>query len=437
MAWEGWLEFAGVEIVNASRTEAYARHAGAGWFKAAIGNTDLVSVLDHGRYDSPLQDEPDWTDPDVPESYAFLGAYPLSVQGLEDSTRTATVTESTLDGGVVGRPRAASKSVVMQLLLLGTTSAGTEYGHRWLKAALTGGPCIGRDDSDCGGTDLCYLASEPCVDWTSCDDATACLPILRRNLRRVVSTVGPVVNSKRDLTDGSAAWIVSCTLTCGDPFEYGSEIPLIDNFMKDGVEVPYVGGVIPPGGDFDLKGHVQDDPSCSSSTTQPVFDPLCPTVIAPPSAPDISLACFKFPVNYRRRQVTIPEQFIPLYGEVVPFIEIRAHGVEVRNMRLRFFADPHNFGDPDLDPCAFCGDIVFSYIPAGSVMTFNGADQVVYIQTTPNGPRRRADSLVYGSDGKPFDWPALTCGSAYIMTVDLPQTQDPPVFDLTLIPRVT
>lgn len=434
MAWNGWFEYGGAEIVNASRTEAYAKHFGASWFKPVYRNTDLVSILGDDRYDTPLQDDAPWTDPDIADSYDFFGCYPLDVGGVEDSTSSSVITESTLDGGVPGRPRRSSKTVVFSLVLVGASEAGVEYGFQWLKQAMSAGPCAGRESSACGGTELCYFSSEPCVDWANCTgDPTDCMDPLLRNLRRIVPTVGPVVTGKLKMTDEGTAWLVSMTLVAGNPIEFGVDIPLLDGFMDPTVNIPYVGGIIPDGGQFDEDGFVQDDPNCPSRVITPIFDPLCPAVIVPPDAPDVDLSCFKFPVNYRRRQATIPRQFIPAWAEVVPLIEVFAP-VECRALRLRFYSDPRGDGDPNADPCSFCGDIVFSYIPANSTLVFDGSDEVVYLRTG-KGVNRRADSLVFGTDGKPFDWPVLTCGEGYVVTFDLPQTQSPPVVDLTLVPR--
>jgi hypothetical protein len=74
---------------------------------------------------------------------------------------------------------------------------------------------------------------------------------------------------------------------------------------------------------------------------------------------------------------------------------------------------------------------VFSYIPANSTLIFDGSEKSVTLQS-PGGGRRRADSLVFGSDGSPFVWPELTCGVGYIVTIDLPQTQAPPIIDMSL-----
>src|SRR4029077_15770359 len=104
MAWEGYFTFGGEEIINVTRTETYAQHAGLGWFHPVYRNGALPLILGE-EYVSPLMDEAPWTDPDILASYDFYGAYPLDVTGIENSTITANIVESTLNGGVVQKPR--------------------------------------------------------------------------------------------------------------------------------------------------------------------------------------------------------------------------------------------------------------------------------------------------------------------------------------------
>jgi hypothetical protein len=442
MAWEGYFEFGGVEFVNVDRTEAYAAHANVGWFKPLFRNGALAPMLGDGpAYNSPLQDDAPWTDPDQPASYGFYGAYPLEVTGIEDSTVTATVTESTIDGGVVGSTRRTTRTMVFSLALLGADECSVEYGMRWLKSVFTGGPCFGGTAADCTtGSNLCFLACPPMLDDSPSIgvsdpfDPTDCLDPLLRSLHKVAVTVGPNVTGKRTTTSGGCVWTVSLTLVAGNPAEFGTEVPLIAGFGDPKVGIPYVGGQVPPGGSYDINGHVQTEQACPVPVFTPVVDPACFSYLPPPPAPNIQVSCFDFPVNYKRRQFAIPGQYVPLWGTTVPTLYIHAVTAEVRSLRLRFYADPQGDGSLAQDPCAFCGDIVFSYIPKGLTLVFDGVDRQVYL-LNPGGARQRADHLVFGSDGTPFDWPELTCGYGYVVAVDLPQTAVSPVLDLNLSAR--
>ena len=433
MAWNGYFTYAGQEFINAQRTQAYAEHAGADWLKGCYGGADLGLMLGE-NYRSAMLDPAPWTDPNAPESYEFYGVYPLDVTGLEDSTRIGVVVESTGDGGTVGRVRNATRTVVFNVVLVGATDCAVEYGMRWLRRLLLGAACGTQVNEACAGGDMCYLSCEPVLDWEHGGgvlDALDCLDPYERSLRRVVFNTGPTVTGKQEISDGSAAWTATMTAVAGNPFEFGSEVPIVAGFGS--VPNPYV---CEPQGLINMNGPIVDDSSCRPVTYFPVFDPICPAFIEPPAPPSVPLGCYVPPANWRRRQFTIPEVFIPLWGEVVPKIEVHAPTyVEVRNLRLRFYADVDGDNNIDDDICAYCGDIVISYVPAGQTLVLDGSDQLVYVESPGGEGRRRADSLVFSTDGTPFEWPVLSCGFGYIVTIDMEQTANLPKVDLSLYSR--
>lgn len=431
MAWVGYYEFGGTEIINAARVERYAKVLGA--FKAVYHADDLPLVLGDDPYSTPMQDEAPWWDPDDANTNDFYGVYPLDVTGLDDSTFTANVTESTGNGGTVSGARFATKAVVFSVALIGGSEAACEAGFRWLKQVLTSTDCA--SVGTCGGLDLCFLASEPMVDQSISGDPTDCWDPIARSLHRVATTVAPNVNSKASLTHGGEVWLVGFTLVAGNPFQFGWPNNYVRGFGDVNTTDPYLAGT-PDDAVVDLVGFVQDDPFCPKPTYNPINDPLFPAIITPPSAPNVVTSGFNFPVNYRRRQFTIERDIIPSWGEVVPFIRLRSPNKESRNVRVRFYADPFGLGDPNSDPCNFCGDIVVSYIPAGGTIVLDGTDEIVYAEDVVNG-RRQASHLVFGSDGGPFDWPQLSCGFGYVVTMDTPQSGGSPIMDLTLYQRVS
>lgn len=525
--WEGWVNYAGTEIINVSRTEAYVRASGIRSFRPLYENDSLPPVLGDGRrYNSPMVDTPDWTDPTQPDSYDFLGVYPLGVEGVEDSFRSSTVTEYLGHGGSVGRLREGTKTIVFNCALLGLSDAAMSYGMRWLRTALNGSPCT--PAGVCSGSEMCYLDAEPLVDLTvprvapvpvltgaqeydgggvvvsgateadgggvagsgptpadggtiigaeeydgggvgsaptaTLDGGTAaasgaevadggrvslpapvditldyqvnaeeCFYPLLRTLRDVAFNAGPKVTAKRETSDGLFVWTVTFTAVAGSPYEYGSEMELIKGLLSPTVDVPWVGGEAPTGGAIDAEGFVFIDPECTTRVYAPLQDPLCPALVPPPLPPSVPLGCFQPPANWQRRQVVLPQSAFPLWGEVVPKIQVHATST-LRNLRLRFYADVNGDGSVADDPCAYCGDVLVSYVPTGSTMILDGVSETVWVEET-SGVRRRADSLVFKSDGTPFDWPALTCGVGYVLTLDLPQYQISPVIDISLYSR--
>lgn len=477
MAFDGYFVFDGSEIINVSRTEQYARNMGATWLRPQYNNDSLGFMVGDGlTYGTPLLDDAPWVDGDLPESLDFLGLYPLGIDGIESATRAAVVVESVGHGGVVRNVRHSTKSMVFSGVLCAVSEEGAEYGLRWLKQVLNGSPCGGGTNQvECSGADLCYLSAAPEMEIpTPMDgytvtltgegtygsgtygdggygigegtgvlltppvpvpvfDPDPCITPYLRTLRNVTVTQGPAVTAKRLLSDGSAVWTVSFTAVAGTPYEFGPLVPIIEGFMDPSIDSPWVPGVT--GGTHTVSPYVVADVQCPVPIYTPVYDPLCPAVIPPPRPASVSMGCFNQPASWSRRHITIPEQHIPLWGDVVPRIEVHARGPEIRALRIRFYADPYNLGNPDVDPCGYCGDILISYVPANSTLVFDAVDQEVYIQYQGMG-RRRADSLVFKTDGTPFDWPVLSCGMAYIVTFDLPQTQAPPVVDLSLTARV-
>jgi hypothetical protein len=431
--WAGYAEFGGTEFLNAARTEKYVRAANTSWFRACYDTTNLPLILGE-TYTTPLQDDAPWTDPYVPESYNFYGVYPLDVAGVESSTGIAGVTESTLNGGVVGRLRYSTKTIVFNVALLGADECAVEAGLRWLKVVLTGNPCSNRSDSMCGGSVFCYLSCNPCIP-KDCIDLTGCLDQYQRTLRNVAVITGPTITSKNKMNDGSEVWTATFTMVAGTPFEFGAFQPVIEGFMDPDVEIPWVGGVVPDGGSFTTEGVVFEDAKCSTPTYQPVVDDRCSFISPPPQVPNIKLSCFDLAANFLRRQFVLPETYVPTWGDVVPYFEFHARFAEVRNLRVRFYADYTHTGDPDTDPCAYCGDFVVSYIPRGSTLVFDGSEQITYV-IEQGGIQKRSEHLIFGSDGNPFDWPELSCGTPYIVTIDTEQTQIPPVVDMGLYTRI-
>lgn len=482
MAWLGYFEYDGSEIINVARTEAYAKSNGMYWLRAQFKNDALPYMLGDGlRYSSPFLDDAPWTDEDVPESHDFCGLYPLEVTGIEDSSRSSTPVENILNGGVPGRLRHGMKTLVFNCLLIARTDAGANYGQEWLRKVLLGGACGPDVTSACNGGTLCYLKSEPDmylpdelptagfeIQTTSdgeiwVDDPEDCLTPYLRSLRRVVFNTGPTVTSKRTTSDGSEVWTVTFTAIVGCPYEYGAEFQVLQGLMDDdrhggsgsnsgpgggsssesegfddsdhGVKAAWVHGE-PDDGMLDMEGHTHSEPECVQTYYQPLYDPENPNIVLPPEPPSVPLSNWTKPKNWTRRTIRIPKKYVPMWGEVVPKIDVHAKKGDLRSLRIRFYADPYGDADSSDDDCEYCGDIVISYVPQDHTLCIDGAEQVVYVET-PGGSRRRADSLVFDTDGKPFEWPTLTCGFGYLVTLDLPQTQTTPSFDLSLYSRVT
>ncbi len=174
----GYLSLGGVEIINAQRTAAYVRSLAPTLPLVNCEDCgDLGTVLDE-VYASPLVDNAPWFDPNIPATGRFYGLYPLSIEGMEDSTRTAAVTQSIVDGGSVGATRLATRSIRVKGLMLAKDEHAMTQGMTWLRNALDPPPCSEHGGS-CGGGLLCYYAACPelCAMWHPYGDTALVVPV--------------------------------------------------------------------------------------------------------------------------------------------------------------------------------------------------------------------------------------------------------------------
>jgi hypothetical protein len=259
-------------------------------------------------------------------------------------------------------------------------------------------------------------------------DPTGCLFEFKRHLRNVTITNGPAITRRKELTTKDQLWIAQFTAVAATPFEFGDTKPIIVNWLSgneswgEGVE----------GGTVSITDEVVTDGLCIQTVYTPMVDPECPDLLAPPSVPIVALGCFDPPDEWLRRQFTIPPAQIPLWTDVVPVITVSANFETLRNLRLRFYEDDgtHVVGDE----CFYEADLLFSYVPSSYSMVFDGAAKQIYAVDL-DGNARRADSLVFGSDGSPFQWPVLSCGQGMIVTADVPEGESYPVIDVSLVSR--
>lgn len=166
MAFEEWLALGGNEIINNARTVGYALSADCpmAWFKSPPCSTLWNATVAAENWDSENIERAPWYDAALPDvSRRFYGAYGISVKGIEDSTRTATVTSGLADGGVIGRVRKAPREVRVTALLAGEGQDAIEYGMAWLSAALDPNAC-GQHGDACGTADLSFFSTCP-PEW--------------------------------------------------------------------------------------------------------------------------------------------------------------------------------------------------------------------------------------------------------------------------------
>lgn len=421
MSWEGYLTYDGVEIVNIARAQVYADSLQG--FRSVYDTEGLLVYLSNPTYVDPVTDLAPWYDPDIAASGRFYGFYPLNFTGTEDSSRAAETVESTGDGGTPGRLRHATKTVVMNGLLLGADEEAVEYGMAWLRRALLGAACSATLSTEQAlGARLEYLSASPTLLSATAESPAELHKRYERSLERVTINTGPSITLKRTLLCDGAVWGAQFTAVAGIPFEFGMERAV----LQDGAYVPGVSGTI-----SGLTTYTEVN--CGTNLYAPIYDPLCPALVIPPPPASVPLSCYVVPSSWNRRVATIPANLVPYWGQVVPKVTVNATA-ELRGVRIRFYENADGDVDPNDSPCDFVGDFVISYMPINSTLIFDAALEEIVIITSA-GHRRRADSLVFGTDGTPFDWPSLTCGFGYLLTLDVAPGQTAPSLDLSLTSR--
>ena len=165
MAYDGYLRLNGIELANAARTTRYVDNLLPMFGLKGCQDCEGLEAALGATYTTPMVDQAPWFDPSMPSSGSFYGFYPLSIDGIDDSTRTAVTTELVGDGSITNRPRFAGRDILVNGLLIGATEQAVETGMAWLNRALSG-PCGGSEG--CLGSDLDFYSSCPAVqDWST------------------------------------------------------------------------------------------------------------------------------------------------------------------------------------------------------------------------------------------------------------------------------
>lgn len=430
MGWDGYLALDGNEIGNWQRFEAYA--GDRSWFRRTYRGDGVGYALGQ-TYTDPVTDAAPWWDPDVTVSGDLYGFCPSAITGLDDSSGDASTVESTKAGGVPGRVRLATKEVNVAGFIAGASEAAVEYGLIWFRRTLLAGLCSPLDArKQALGTDLTFFGYEPptaasgLIDGISAQQA---LNAVSRTYRSVVVSTPPRVMSKGRASCGDFIAQVQFTLRVGDPYIYANPKRVFVSLF----DTPVWGTDVTAGS---IGTTTFDEVSCGNPNWEPLYDPECSIAITPPTPPNVPLGCWTPPVignTFDRTVVTIPAANFEAFTEMLPILTITNDGDPMRNIRIRFYRDLDGTLDLDANPCAFVSDIVVSFLPTGTLV-IDGSREQAHI-TTSGGHTRRADSLIFGTDLRPVDWPVLDCGSQYLMTVDTLGTDAPPPIDLDIIAR--
>lgn len=429
MAYEGWLSLGGVEIGNTLRTTLLTETAGLGviwhsssavdWIPVSL-NAEAALAADSAQW--PLVTSAPWYDAANPASAEFLGFYPLTASGIDDSSLESTATEyAAKDGGVPGPQRHKTKTIVVGGVLVAVSERGADLGLSWLKRVLRS------ESGGCMGSSLAFISHDPTRTQGTVQPAR----VLRMNRVKCSRSVSV---TRKSFADCAALWSVTFTLTAGDPFVYGYRLSTspLDNVM-------FVNGLTSSTFDVTAFGdgftgvtqtHVGlYEPACAAPSYVPLVDPEYPSFVAPPSVPD------PFPANWVPRIGTVFNRFaaevephtITSKGDLVSRLSAFNLGLtggttEVPARWMRVSLWPHDY-DPSIPACGALASAVFSYVPQGgfdAVVVADGETQTVsYMDVNTGAVINRADSVVFGWDGGPVDWSTFNDPAGFWLTLDL------------------
>lgn len=243
-----------------------------------------------------------------------------------------------------------------------------------------------------------------------------CKQDLLRYIRSTVRLDGPTFGEIRHFKSGGSTTSVSFTLLSESPYIYGE--------IEEVVSGP-LPGLMPQRTGIDVLAEKMPATIGECDTTAKerafVYDPQRPTLDLPPISAPVRDTLRDSVVSRNRTQygVLIPDWMISSWLSSVPILSITAGGSDVRFIGVRFFPVPLDTTLlPDVDPCSACGSFEIAYIPKGTTFT---VDATVERGVVSQGGWLDApgNHLLSGAGGKgPVRWPALACGSAYLMVID-------------------
>jgi hypothetical protein len=405
MAFVGYLELGGNEIINSARVYTYA--LGLGITAISCTQCDLLPrVLGDEPYTSADMDDAPWFDPAVVASKDFAGVLGLEIVGLDQPFNTREPLPLAGGGAALSPLRRRQREIQVRALLFARSECGLSYGRSWMAAATRGTAC----GLECVGDDLCFLTCCP----TECEDPApgvedTCGNKEWRTLFNVGILEGPIV---RETTRLNGGWMqqVEFTLTAGNPYIY--QLPTL---VATG---PSAGQVI-PGFNSETPMECVEETDCIASATP---DPLCQMPLMPmyPLAPNDP--CFpKGPFTAYRAVITVPEGLTPNWFENVPLLKVKVGNLAIRRFMIRWYTNRSGVdcfaglespipSERPISPCDSCAELHIPVLPPNSTLTIDGRTERAWVDC-PGGPGlATAEPYIYGAGGRAFQWPAFGCG---------------------------
>lgn len=388
-----WLVLGGNEVINTARVQAYAAGCGGGQVGCACPGLGQAIEGEGFTYTDPVTDDAPWLDPAVPHSDQFLGVFGRQATGLDEGTLTRSPVELAQHGANIGVPRYRHREIGYEATLVARTEAGLSYGMSWLASVLRGQPC---GAVDCWGAQACVFA------W--CPDSAADGDEAVRFLYDVGLMEGPSTDQTFQSAGGLWYRDVSWTLAVGNPHVYTS--PYIELGWPD-ASVTLVR--VPPGG-----------PTVQCTTAPPcAVDPDCPTPPLPPLPAQPVDPCWPLGAfRARRAMFSVPPGGVSTWFDTVPVVRIDVGDAPMSRLSMRFYANPTGADcDRWTDRCLACGEANVAFLPAGSVLTFDGRRQRVELDCSGGRGLALSEPTLFGPGGGLFSWPVIECASGLCIEV--------------------
>lgn len=152
----------------------------------------------------------------------------------------------------------------------------------------------------------------------------------------------------------------------------------------------------------------------------PLQDPDCPAPPAPPVPPSVLDDCIEEIGVWRRYWLAIPADQVNIWIAKLPTITLITGANAERQVRIRYFQNPQNL-TPDQLPldAEWDSEMIVSYMPPLTRITLDGVEELAWASVNGADPLP-ANRLLYGTGGTPATWPVLSCGSGYLVALDVP-----------------
>lgn len=386
--YNGWLEYAGVELINAARTKKYITALLPG-LDVRCDTTGLQLARGQANYSTPAADNAPWYKSTRPATARFYGLFPATMAGEENSSREVGLIELSGDGATFAKPRYGSREIRVTAVAFAADEEAMGEGLSWLRDALATGECA-ETTGACTNNDLRMYLAQP-------KNGTSDNHMIRTFMR--VEILDNLSVTRQLGSRVCVAKMVEFIFTVGSPWAFTPKVLVGSLDMATGTAV-----FNDPAG--------EDCYGSTNAYANFISDPFYTAIVKPPAPPVVKPPNVIKPASWRRKTLAVTQSEVDRWGRVAPVVTISVGAAGGSLIRVRFY------GGAAVSGCGFEGEFYVPYLPANSTMVLDSMRRDITV-TTSTGAKVPGGHLVYGSDGLPLRWPNLGCAASYTMTADL------------------